>query len=114
IGEKERRAHAPAQQERERRIDLDHAQVGAARARADLDVRNEPSERQEVPLGLRRESGPERVAAARVLLIDRLEADFERAPEDARSRGLDRQDRVADPDVKKVEAGLPNMALDVV
>src|SRR5215470_4578329 len=91
VGHEHRRAYAAKEQKRERRSDLGDLEVGAAGGTGDLHVRHETPEREEMVTPDGAQPRPERLLGRRVVLIERLEANLQRAvPEVTTAQRLER------------------------
>src|SRR5262245_54040398 len=114
VGDEHRCADAAEEQERERRVDLGNLEVGAAGGPGDLDIRHETAEAEEVVTADGAETGPERLLGCRVVLIERLEAELERAvPEVTTTQRLERQQTEANTDAVELQKRHAALVLEI-
>src|SRR2546425_13371699 len=88
------------------RVDLGNSKIGTARGRSQLEIGHDAAEREEMVAQDGGQPRPEGRLGLRVLLIEGLEPDFERAvPEVAAAERIERQQAEADADVVELEIG---------
>src|SRR5437867_6776686 len=114
IGDEVRGAQAPPQQEGEARADLGDLQIRRARERRQLGVGHETPQAQEVIAEGRSQAGEVDELGRRVLLIQGLQPDLERAVH-RRAGGQRRQRQIAEADaaVDVLDAGVAGLVLEV-
>src|SRR5256885_414420 len=114
VGDEDGHAHTAPEEEREVRVDLPHAEVGAARRPGELRVWHEAPEPQEVVARDRGDAAPEGGLWLRVALVEGLDAELERALERAApTEAVEGQERRADPQVEERDVALRAVALEV-